>query len=536
MTKKRKVLSLLCCIAIISSLVVLNAGLVQAITTTLDNCDSTSGWTGSNTVTLDTTNKREGTGCLTKTGSGTDWFKKTFGTAVNSGVTESNGYLHLWLYVSDITKLGASAQIEITSSGAPDTNEYNWNLKNISLVNGWNELNLQISIATKMGTPNLSAINFFRAYYFLTASITCKIDNIYFYTTGGTPTPTPTATPTPGTPTPTPTATPTPGTPTPTPTPVVGLSYNTHIFYYSWYGNPSFNGSWRHWQQGSHNPPNDIGSNFYPLLGAYDSGDYNGAVAAHMQRISDAKVGVIVYSWWGINSYEDQRALSVMNKANQYGIKVAWHIEPYGGRTAASVVNDINYINSTYGSNPAFYRDSAHGNKPAFYIFQSLNISNWSALTSVNTNNIILTQTTDCSKTQYFGGMYSYDVLAGVPAAAWQLISDYCDANGLIWAPSVGPGYEDDRAVPGNNTTDLDRSNGATYDTEWQNAINVNPDWVSITSFNEWHEGSQIEPAKYNPPGGYGYLTYVNAYGLTGAASETAYISRTNYWVGVFGR
>ena len=26
-------------------------------------------------------------------------------------------------------------------------------------------------------------------------------------------------------------------------------------------------------------------------------------------------------------------------------------------------------------------------------------------------------------------------------------------------------------------------------------AINTNPDFIGITSFNEWHEGTQIEPA-----------------------------------------
>src|SRR5829696_6943308 len=64
------------------------------------------------------------------------------------------------------------------------------------------------------------------------------------------------------------------------------VSSNVHIFYYSWYGNPSVAGSYRHWPQGGHTPPQDIGANYYPVRGAYDSGDFAGAVNQHMAWIS----------------------------------------------------------------------------------------------------------------------------------------------------------------------------------------------------------------------------------------------------------
>jgi hypothetical protein len=60
------------------------------------------------------------------------------------------------------------------------------------------------------------------------------------------------------------------------------------------------------------------------------------------------------------------------------------------------------------------------------------------------------------------------------------------------------------------------------------------PTWVSVTSFNEWHEGSVIEPARSTPPAGFGYQTYSGAYGTTGAAAETAYLDRTAYWATEF--
>ena len=309
------------------------------------------------------------------------------------------------------------------------------------------------------------------------------------------------------------------------------LANNVHIFYYSWYGNPQFNGSYRHWPQGGFTPPLSIGANFYPVRGAYDSGDYNGAVEQHMAWIAQARIGVIVYSWWGRGSYEDNLAAGVLAAAARHGITVAWHLEPYANRTAQSTVDDINYIITRYGASPAFHRDPAYGNRAAFYVFESLRIADWSALQQVRSTAIVLAQTTDTSKVANFGGMYTYDAIAGNTAPGWANAAAYCRANGLVWAPSIGPGYIDDRAVPGNTTPTLGRENGATYDRQWTNAVNNGADWISITSFNEWHEGSVIEPASSNPPAGNGYLTFQGAYGTSGTASETAYLDRTRYWI-----
>ena len=88
------------------------------------------------------------------------------------------GYLHFYLYCSDISKIGSSGQIEITSSQGCDVNEYNWNLMQYVTKTGWNEVWLDLwSAGTTGGMPDLSNINFMRIYT-LDSSATFYIDNI----------------------------------------------------------------------------------------------------------------------------------------------------------------------------------------------------------------------------------------------------------------------------------------------------------------------------------------------------------------------
>jgi glycoprotein endo-alpha-1,2-mannosidase len=314
------------------------------------------------------------------------------------------------------------------------------------------------------------------------------------------------------------------------------LSTNVHIFYYPWYGSPQVNGSYRHWPQGGQVPPDGISSDFYPVLGAYDSGD-SAVVAQHMAWLRRAGTGVLVTSWWGQGSYEDQRVPLILDQAAAHGLRVAFHIEPYGNRTARSVADDVRYIMAAYGGHPGYFRDAAHGDRNAFYVFQSLNIADWSPIESLRSQAIVLTQTTDVSKAAHFGGMYTYDGIAASQLPDWSGVDRFCRANGLVWSPSFAPGYDDDRAVPGNTTPTVDRADGAAYDKVWQHAITSGdggaaPAWVSVTSFNEWHEGSMIEPATSTPPTDpVTYLTYEGAYGLSGSAATTAYLDRTQHWV-----
>ncbi|MDX9749098.1 MAG: DUF5010 domain-containing protein [Paludibacter sp.] len=146
----------------------------------LDECDSLTGWSSSQPLTLNTSDHKQGTACIEFTGSTTDEFKKVFSPAFHSGTTVDNGALRFWYYVSDVTKCGP-IRVELGSAGVADKNEYSWRLDGLS--NGWNLVNLTMKSATKVGVCDLNAINWFRIYDSKSGSITTRIDAIEVYNT-----------------------------------------------------------------------------------------------------------------------------------------------------------------------------------------------------------------------------------------------------------------------------------------------------------------------------------------------------------------
>ncbi len=350
--------------------------------------------------------------------------------------------------------------------------------------------------------------------------------------------------------TPTPTAGPTP-TPTATPTPTVAASptaglppaSNVTAFFYAWYGNPSGDGAWRHWTQRAHLPPDDIASAFYPERGPYSSRD-PAVLSDQMAELVRARIGVIAVSWWGVGSWEDQSLDGIFSAAEAAGIKITFHVEPYQAQTVASVAADIRYLLGRFGSSPALYRvarptagSASTAPRPVFYLFASsrLPVPDLKAmiggLRGTANDSIIMVHSPKASTAVKDGadGVYTYDSMAA-PEALASLVADCRSAN-VICSPSVSPGFDNREAVTTGQIF-VDRRNGARYDSMWDAVVGADAEWVSVTSFNEWHESTQIEPAVDFAAGSRTYVGYDGTYGTTLADAPYAYLDRTAYWVG----
>lgn len=286
------------------------------------------------------------------------------------------------------------------------------------------------------------------------------------------------------------------------------------IFYYPWFGTPRSDGGYAHWQQGGIRPPLDVASSFYPARGVYSSADTL-VVDAQMREIAAAGVGVVISSWWGRDSAEDRRLPQLLSAARRHGLAVAAHLEPYRGRTVASTEADISYLRGQGVTD--------------FYVWASTGLpdAEWAELNARLTGVRVFANTNLAGRAAAggFDGLYTYDVLL-FDGALFPRLCGQARRLGLLCAPSVGPGYDARRA-----TSDLrvrSRRDGARYDAMWRGALRASADLVTITSYNEWHEGTQIEPAR---AGRSGYESYEGAWGLRGRAAETAYLDRTAFWV-----
>lgn len=302
------------------------------------------------------------------------------------------------------------------------------------------------------------------------------------------------------------------------------VNYQVHTFYYSWFGNPEYDGAynnWNHpiiphwvdstWNNAGHYPGgDDIGANYYPELGTYSSNDPE-VITLHMRQIREAGIGVIAFSWWGKGSFSDKSVNTYLDLAHQFGLKLAFHIEPIY-KTVDEFKGHLQYLSENYLGHSAIYRVN---DKPLYYLYNSyrLNYRDWQSMLNPDSLSTIRNTSLDGTFISLwtlrldgeftvkagFDGFYTYfgtdGFVHGSTTENWPDMAEFARENSLIFVPCVAPGYIDTRIRPWNEKNTRSRDNGNYYEEMFMHAINNHPDFIGITSFNEWHEGTQIEPA-----------------------------------------
>jgi glycoprotein endo-alpha-1,2-mannosidase len=331
--------------------------------------------------------------------------------------------------------------------------------------------------------------------------------------------------------------------------PLSAPSVRLHIFYYPWYGDLEHDGHLRHWQHPvldidgrpipdlSHS--NSIAASFYPVLGTYSSRDKE-TISEHMRLIYESGAGVVVVSWHGRRSYEARILPLILDAAEKRELKIAFQIEPVSERTVLWTRREMSFLIDQYGDHQAFYKPE--GKNGMFYVYDSyLNPpEEWVSVLSPDGSSTIRGTTSDAVVigllvneadrdaiiSARFDGFYTYFASEGFTHGStvenWPALAEWGTSNGLIFVPCVGPGYVDTQVRPWNGATVKLRDGGSYYDGMFEAAISSSPGLIAITSFNEWHEGTQIEPAAAQDSDSQ-FLDYEHQ-------SPDYYILRTRYW------
>jgi len=246
------------------------------------------------------------------------------------------------------------------------------------------------------------------------------------------------------------------------------------VYFYPWY----FISEGRHWD----NTVRDT-----PVIGYYDSNDPD-TIRWQLKLIRDAGIDFIVFSWWGPNSYEDNTAKIIVKYLREYGLKFAIMIEPYLG-------NDPSMYDKAFWENTLSYLKTNYI-EPYSNIYMHLN----GKPLVMAYNPIGMRYNPKPDFPEYTIRITGNDI-DNARYQDWDYWPDYIDPynvnlrvriNGYV---SIIPRYDDTHfRTPGKcldqNYTIL------LYQKEWE-WILKNRDKVSIvmiTSWNEYHERTMIEP------------------------------------------
>jgi glycoprotein endo-alpha-1,2-mannosidase len=309
--------------------------------------------------------------------------------------------------------------------------------------------------------------------------------------------------------------------------------------YYVWYATPWGTGvtqEWAGWTRYHYDPDKVTRGRrespipCFPLDGLYDSSsEYT--IRRHLYQARQAGLDGFIVSWWGFpdrmpSAGERDRgfmatdaALRQLLQSAPEGFDVALYYETaqYGQQPVLqNVREDLERIAREHGEHPRWLRVDG---KPAVVIYgRVMNevkeaaggdvgaaCAAWQAIRQYladRGNDLYLVgDSLDPAYARVMDALHTYNPM-GATTRGIDLGPQYARAAealhsaGKLFAATVTPGFDHDKVRWGSGERLLEpRRDGGYYIDSWNTALSCNPDWVLVTSWNEWYEASQIEPS-----------------------------------------
>jgi hypothetical protein len=265
---------------------------------------------------------------------------------------------------------------------------------------------------------------------------------------------------------------------------------------------------------------------FYPWYGpgAFDDGkmsdrptapyisDHPDVIDRQIAEAQAAGIDGFIVEWAGNGDITATNFPVIFDAAARHGFSITFYFVTNGAMQHGDPAQQLQDLLNRYSGQPAFLH---WNNKPVFFVWapDALpgGLNGWRDVRhriDPNNGQIWSVETTNSTYLDVFDTIHLFS------GGKWDAKNNFANVNnqfrGIVdgynrthagaqrmWTAGVIPGWDETRLGRNNpgDVTLVDRRNGDTYAASWQSAIRSNPEWVTITSFNEWYEGTQIEPS-----------------------------------------
>jgi hypothetical protein len=251
--------------------------------------------------------------------------------------------------------------------------------------------------------------------------------------------------------------------------------------------------------------------------------DNPSAIARHVQMAVDAGVDGFTLQWFAPGDRTDRNFETLLAQSQGTGLRSTmvflrhiWHGDAAG---QPEVVAALRYILERYGGHPNFL--TVEG-RPVIFITDVYRVPLATGQTPQQAWGAIRAQVDpdgrawwiaeglDPSYLAVFDGLWVYKITHATSPAAYLRANQWADSvhrwetqtgKRKLWIGTVSPGWDDLRAgckadvrasSPAHKQERLD---GAFFRATFDAALASQPDWLWVNSFNEWVEGTYVEPS-----------------------------------------